>query len=333
MSTPTASIILPVYNNGPHVERAIRSVLEQTCREIELVAVDDGSTDDSWAVISRIAKTDTRLLPVMLKSNQGVHRARWEGIQHSTGAYLGFLDADDWIERDTVEYVQREFGDADIGIVGMWMARSDNEKARARARFRCREVHTENLVRQFGRWKFATGSVCNKYYRRDLLEETSIWELPERLDCNEDYLVNFHAFTRAKRVVTLPGMKYFAFERRGSATRTDQPANLFTKALMASATCFEIYSDQPETLNAIDDFYQKVLRFANYRQDPSERVDFGEYRIDLQRHLERIAKARPEFFYHAFQWRPAHGADRSGPRIGMVARIRRAVAGRLKGIL
>lgn len=112
---PKLSIIIPVYNAANNLERCIESVLNQTVREIEVVAVNDGSTDDSFMILNKYARIDSRLI-VVSKENEGVVLARLAGLQIASSEYIYHLDSDDYIESVLVEEVllQIQKKEADI---------------------------------------------------------------------------------------------------------------------------------------------------------------------------------------------------------------------------
>ena len=91
---PTISIILPVYNAGNYLRDTLDSVLEQTYSDFELIAVNDGSTDNSLAILQEYKEKDDRIF-IIDKSNSGVSDTRNIGIAHAKGEYIAFLDADD----------------------------------------------------------------------------------------------------------------------------------------------------------------------------------------------------------------------------------------------
>ena len=107
------SVVIPVYNVAPYLERCLRSVLKQTFRNQEIILVDDGSTDGSGELADRLAETDARIR-VIHQENQGLSGARNSGIRAATGDYLVFLDSDDeWLLDDGIERLMRHAG-ADI---------------------------------------------------------------------------------------------------------------------------------------------------------------------------------------------------------------------------
>ena len=99
---PKISVIIPVYNAQNHLKYCIPSLLNQSFKEIEFIFIDDGSTDESLSIIKEFAQKDVRI-QYFSQFNQGVSATRNAGIQHAKSNYIGFVDADDWIEPDMFE--------------------------------------------------------------------------------------------------------------------------------------------------------------------------------------------------------------------------------------
>lgn len=104
ISKVIVSIIVPAYNVDKYIEKCITSILEQTYTNIEVIVVNDGSTDKTGKLIDKISQNDKRV-HVLHKKNAGVSAARNSGIEISTGEYLVFVDGDDYIAPDYVEYM------------------------------------------------------------------------------------------------------------------------------------------------------------------------------------------------------------------------------------
>lgn len=100
--TPLVSVVIPVYNVRDYLPRCLESVICQTYRNIEIIVIDDGSTDDSGQICDQFARKDSRIR-VFHGENHGLSFARNKGITHSKGEYLLFSDSDDWMESNTVE--------------------------------------------------------------------------------------------------------------------------------------------------------------------------------------------------------------------------------------
>lgn len=96
------SVIIPAYNVEDRIERTLKSAIEQTLKEIEILVIDDGSSDETEAIVKRIASREDKV-KLFAKKNGGVSSARNYGIEKALGEYLYFLDGDDWIEKNTLE--------------------------------------------------------------------------------------------------------------------------------------------------------------------------------------------------------------------------------------
>jgi glycosyltransferase involved in cell wall biosynthesis len=120
MTNPKISIIVPLYNTERYLQRCFDSLVNQTLKEIEIILVNDGSTDNSSKICDEYAKRDRRI-KVIHKENGGVSSARNTGMELASGEFLAFVDSDDYV---TKEYIGRMleyykiYPDADIVIFG-----------------------------------------------------------------------------------------------------------------------------------------------------------------------------------------------------------------------
>lgn len=123
------SVIIPVYNTEKQLERCIRSVREQTYTNLEILLVDDGSTDTSPMLCDRAAKKDGRIR-VVHKKNGGVSSARNEGLAQAGGDYIVFVDSDDWIEKEMIALMVRFAGQyqAPLAVCGYLRAAEEKRK-------------------------------------------------------------------------------------------------------------------------------------------------------------------------------------------------------------
>ena len=100
---PKVSVVIPVYNTDSLLNRTLASVTQQTLTDIEILCVDDCSTDHSLDILKEWEQKDPRVHIIALEQNGGVSRARNTGIDESRGDYIFFLDSDDWIDPDYLE--------------------------------------------------------------------------------------------------------------------------------------------------------------------------------------------------------------------------------------
>ena len=115
-TNPKISIIIPFYNVEKYIEECIKSVVNQTLKDIEIIFVNDGSTDGSIDIVNKYAKNDSRIKVLSLKERHGQGFARNRAIDIATGDYIGFVDSDDYVEVDMFEklYVSAIQDDTDI---------------------------------------------------------------------------------------------------------------------------------------------------------------------------------------------------------------------------
>lgn len=99
---PKVSIIVPMYNAARFIPKLVKSLSGQTYSNLEIILVDDKSTDNTVAICKKFQQKDSRIIIIEKPQNEGVDYARFTGIDHITGQFLMFIDADDWIERDTI---------------------------------------------------------------------------------------------------------------------------------------------------------------------------------------------------------------------------------------
>ena len=104
MNKPLISIIIPVYNAEKYLKKCLDSVINQTYKNLEIILVDDGSTDKSPEICDKYAEKDSRII-VLHKENGGVSSSRNAGLDIFKGEYLSFVDSDDYVEPDYIEYL------------------------------------------------------------------------------------------------------------------------------------------------------------------------------------------------------------------------------------
>ena len=116
MNIPKISVVIPVYNTEAYVGEAIESAREQTLRDIEIIVIDDGSTDRSPFIIRELANTDPRIR-IYTQTNQGVSAARNKGLEYIKGEFIYFLDSDDLLEKNALEQCYRQCIEQNLDFV------------------------------------------------------------------------------------------------------------------------------------------------------------------------------------------------------------------------
>lgn len=213
------SIIVPAYNVGNFIRETIESILNQTYNKIEIICINDGSTDNTLQVLKFLAASDSKI-KVYSKKNEGVTKARQFGVEQAKGEYIGFVDADDKIEPNMFEvlYNNAQKYNADISHCGHDIVWLDGRKDFF--------YNTGRLVHQgkvSGIKALLSGSfepgLWNKLYKRTLLYNLFHSEI---MDCsikiNEDLLMNYYLFKDANSTVLEDVCLYHYIKREGSAS-------------------------------------------------------------------------------------------------------------------
>jgi glycosyltransferase involved in cell wall biosynthesis len=127
---PKVSVIIPAYNTKPYLRRCLDSVVGQTLRDIEIICVNDGSTDGSLAVLREYEQKDGRVKVIDFAQNRGVAVARNAAMDAAAGEYIGFVDSDDYVDLDFYEQLYRRATEenADVAKGNMWVVDLDGEK-------------------------------------------------------------------------------------------------------------------------------------------------------------------------------------------------------------
>jgi glycosyltransferase involved in cell wall biosynthesis len=264
---PQVSIIVPVYNSGKTLNDSLESLFLQTLPSIEIIAVNDASTDESGKILEQISTGESRLRVIHLNTNVGVHEARAVGIKESNAPHIGFLDADDFVKPDMfrkmLECSLRN--DADITICGINLCTQDKKRVGIKLSFEKDFTECNDIFPKFCRLEFGTGTLWNKLYRRELLLKHAISSFRWRQDASEDTLVNIGCFLDAKKVHMINDKFYEYTVNPFSTTRTIDSALAFTRLFRAYAIAVDIYRAYgPEVLGQITELYARQLSFSTY---------------------------------------------------------------------
>ena len=212
---PLISVIIPVYNTGHYLEECFRSICSQTYTDLEILAVDDGSTDGSSTSLDVFAAKDSRIR-VIHQKNAGVSAARNTGLALANGDYVAFVDSDDQLELDMYETLIKLAEDyqADIAHCGYKRINSDGTFKDVQGTGQLLIQDSREAVECLLSGRFFVGSLWNKLYRRELFH--NVW-FDTALNTNEDVLANVQVFRNARIVAFLDVPKYYYFDREDSS--------------------------------------------------------------------------------------------------------------------
>lgn len=214
---PRISVIIPVFNVEKYISKCLDSIINQTLKDLEIICVDDGSSDYSTEIIKEYAKRDSRI-KIIQQKNQGVSVARNTGIKNATGEFISFIDSDDWISPNFYEkmYFSAKELNADIAASSVMSVHR----------------HYRLSTLKYNKIIFATDyadkiEICdipdhcyvwNKIYKRETLLKSKLEFKPNMI--YEDIIFTTKILYYAEKLITVPNTKYYYFRHKNTLVKT-----------------------------------------------------------------------------------------------------------------
>ena len=218
MDSEKISVIIPAYNIAPWLGRCLNSLLAQTHGNLEIIVVNDGSKDNTGAVLDEYAQIFPSIKAIH-KENGGVTSARLRGVAEATGDWLGFIDGDDTIEPDMYAHLlknAKEHG-ADISHCGHRVVFPDGRVEYVHNTGQLRPQDRLTALKDLLDGGLIESGLCTKLYRRELFVGLDAW-MDRSIKNNEDLLMNYYLFEKAERSVFEDFCPYHYLLRDGSAS-------------------------------------------------------------------------------------------------------------------
>jgi glycosyltransferase involved in cell wall biosynthesis len=220
LNPPKISIIVPVYNVEDYVPKCFKSIIDQTYENLEIILVDDGSTDKSGDICDEYAKKDNRMI-VIHQENQGLSMARNNALDIASGEYIGFVDGDDWIAPDMYStlYENATKYEADISMCNFYYV-SQSGHLSPYSNENTPEKVLEGIYKISHNIRLSNNCVWNRLYKRRLFDDI---RFPERKTF-EDIFVMHRLVDNANKIVLSTQCKYYYLLRENGITLS--PFNL-----------------------------------------------------------------------------------------------------------
>ena len=204
------SIIVPFYNVEKYAPKCIESIINQTYTNLEIILVDDGSPDTCGKICDDYALKDGRI-KVIHKKNAGLSDARNVGIKEATGKYIGFVDGDDYIEKDMYKYLYNliKENNADISICGVEEVYEDGSIQDEKAKESIEILSKEDAIKELLLDKKVRSHAWDKLYKRELFENI---EYPYGRKM-EDIATTYKLFDLSNKIVIGEEIKYYYLQR------------------------------------------------------------------------------------------------------------------------
>lgn len=213
------SVIVPVYNTANYLRRCIESIINQEYKNIELILVDDGSTDNSLDICKEYQKIDDRI-KVFTKENGGQSSARNLALEHVTGQYIGFVDSDDWICLDMYTHLMKiiEESNADIAFIERKKVYKESDAKKDCKRLKIKIYREQKILEEYLDYGMKTGNygLPNYLYSTELFKGV---RFPEGRIC-EDIVTNYILQERSKCLVKSNKICYYYYQGNTSTTRS-----------------------------------------------------------------------------------------------------------------
>ena len=271
MSSVSVSIIVAAYNIEDYIERCLNSIINQSFKDLEIIVVNDGSTDKTLEKIQKMADKDSRII-IIDKENGGVNSARNIGLRKAVGKYILFVDGDDWLELDAIQklYENIEIRNLDLLLYNAYEA-YDNEK---------KEMYTfsknisSNYVKELLLSNIAPSIWC-KFIKKDCIQNI---KLPTNTGYGEDLVVVCDLFSENIKIGTLNECLYNYYQRSNSVTNNISLKILdldktfvLIKKLLVKKNIYDLYIKEFEFLVYKHLFMNQIINM-NYRNGITKKL-------------------------------------------------------------
>ncbi|WP_323735635.1 glycosyltransferase [Methanosphaera sp. ISO3-F5] len=277
------SIIIPVYNVEKYLDECLKSVINQTLKEIEIICIDDGSTDNSLKIIEKYAKEDSRI-KIISKKNEGQAIARNLGIDHAIGKYIGFVDSDDFIDKDMFKKLYEKAIQKDLDIVMCAVKTYDDITKKENTNdwyysLKCFDNFKKPVFNHWHTLEFTNEisvTPINKLYNKNFLLNKNI-KFPENI-IFEDEVFFYNIYLNAIRMSVIEEPLYtYRINRYGSTVTSNSDNN---------------YKDIVKVFKHIRDIFIKKDRLKIYKKQLYNKMING----CLTRYSQTAPKYKSEFW-------------------------------------
>lgn len=258
------TVIVPIYNVEKYVRQAIESTINQTYKNLEIILVDDGSTDSSKQICDEYKEKYDRV-KVIHKENGGLSDARNAGLEECTGKYIMFLDSDDFLEPDAVENMYNEIvkKDADY-VIGNYINTTEEGEKWEKPVFDLEKYKPFKLdINDYKNSFFVmNSSVCNKIFKKEFIEKLNIRfkvGLPA-----EDAIFTTYCFIHSEKVYYTPCIVFNYRQRNGGSISSSCSMKYFEGINRAYRVIYENFRDN-NSLGYYRYFYAKSMNYTIYK--------------------------------------------------------------------
>lgn len=255
-NTELISVIIPVYNAELYLRRCIDSVLQQTYKNLEIILVDDGSTDRSGEICDSYCK-ENKNIRVIHKENGGTASARNSGLESARGDFIGFVDSDDCVAEDMYQSLLKYMhADIDVTCCGR-VCISPRKRYKSYCLNSVEVFSREEALEELVLLRKISSSVCTKLFRKSLFSDV---RFPVGVIC-EDIPAVYDLFKRTRNVCHIGEGKYFNYYREDSKSNGDFYGKRIDYLLFKRDICIDIRRNYPQLAEQAEAGYMQAALY------------------------------------------------------------------------
>lgn len=274
---PLLSVVVPVYNTAPYLEQCLDSIMNQTYSALEIILVDDGSTDGAGGICKAYESSDTRV-KVVQQQNQGVAIARKNGLEKATGSYVVFIDSDDYIDIDYFEKMINAAGNCDLVTTGIVLGMNDKqlvfdviEQGVYVGKEQLEYVIDNMIIYKCGLERGLTSYMVNKLYRTDYARRV-IGQVNEKVFYGEDseFLYRYVLECSSVHVTDICGYHYCYREQSTTHRKHDNYLTNINELYLSLKELFGRHERRESLLQQLQIWMSIMIRLAPLKMGFSE---------------------------------------------------------------
>ncbi|MCI8955895.1 MAG: glycosyltransferase family 2 protein [Eubacterium sp.] len=245
MEKDLISVVIPVYNAEEYIKRCLESIQKQTYDNLEIIVVNDGSTDHTQKVVGEMQQQDERI-KLIQKENEGVSAARNDGVLAATGKYIYFIDSDDYVEDNIVEKLYEAIStQGQLSVCGFTTVFMKKEDTPFSLYDSVSLISIEQYLEKMSQYLYSVyfGSLWNKMYVTEIIKSNQL-KFRKDISLAEDFIFNLDYLQYVKKVTMLPECMYYYYQgNEESLTKKSDPWYIWDMARIRLQYCMQRYGE------------------------------------------------------------------------------------------
>lgn len=280
------SIIVPIYNVEKYLKKCVNSILNQTYKNIEVLLIDDCSTDNSGDIAKQYEQKDNRCKYIRREKNGGLSAARNTGVEHATGEYLSFVDSDDWVSENFILHLidKAKEQDADITVCDYIMIDDNGKETPGNT---LENLDDSSSIEE--KIAYIRNHVVTKLYNREFFMKQNL-KFPEEIKRAAEMGLSIPMLTRTNKIAILNEALYYYYQRSNSISNNRKPERIdlsfYSKAFKnVIKNSKGLYPEEIEYHGILEMIYGKTMLMIRHKYSNEE----------IKEHLKKFDKKFPNW--------------------------------------